>query len=117
MKKLLTFIEVIADESRKDVNFIIGKNLKLSKPTKLKAFISQDEMEGLEDFLLMMKDEELCKRIPLDVRAEYEKLVYEMEKVFNESIRVIKEALKEMEGFRKESVHKNIQRICDEIQD
>ena len=54
------------------INIDMGEIPVLSQA--FRDFVAQDEMEGVKDLQLMLKDEKLAKRVPPEIKKEFEEI-------------------------------------------
>ena len=90
----------------------IRKDFKLSD--EFLEFLSRDD-QGIDGLDFMIKDSKLCRRIPSDVRAEYEIILAntseDLDKALESAIKSF-QSLLDNDAAKKEIIHKFIQAEC-----
>lgn len=77
-------------------------------PESLKSFLSHDDL-GMEGLEFMLKDSKLAKRIPQDVRLEYEILYATINSDIDKQIAKLRKQLDELEKNPKKAIHEIIE--------
>lgn len=80
--------------------------------TEFKEFLSLDD-QGMEGLEFMLKDPKLCRRIPTQVRAEYEILYGNMAQNLQDRIEEIRKMLDQLEENPKPVIHQAIQKMYE----
>ena len=78
---------------------------------ELRAFITQDEMEGFESLQFMLENEKKKKKVPDNIRKEYEAILAEL---ITEKENAISEAIQDLEKYRS-NVKKDSIKILQEL--
>lgn len=95
-------------------NIIIGINKdKIVIPNELRDFLKKDD-QGIDGFIFMLKNPKLSKRIPTDVRAQYEVLRASIIENLETSIRETKKVLDKIQKEPDEAINKIIQQALKE---
>lgn len=79
----------------------------------LREFLGYDN-QGIEGLDFMLKDVKLSKRIPKDVRMEYEAIYGNLSYLLQSRIDEIRKALQELEENPKPVIHSMIQLLYEE---
>lgn len=96
------------------VNIMLGINKeKIFIPNELRDFLSKDD-QGIDGFIFMLKNPKLSKRIPGDVRAQYEVLRASILTTLLESIEKTREILDNVEKTPDEVINKFINQALKE---
>ena len=90
------------------LGFVLGMKKPVELPTTLRDFLSLDD-QGIEGLEFMLKDAKLSRRIPSDVRLEYEKLYFLLSSELDETLDEVEQAIKEARSNPKEIIHQLIQ--------
>ena len=95
-------------------NIIIGIHKdKIVIPNELRDFLKKDD-QGIDGFIFMLKNPKLSKRIPTDVRAQYEVLRASIIENLETSIRETKKVLDKIQKEPDEAINKIIQQALKE---
>ena len=95
-------------------NIIIGINKdKIVIPNELRDFLKKDD-QGIDGFIFMLKNPKLSKRIPTDVRAQYEVLRASIIENLETSIQETKKVLDKIQKEPDEAINKIIQQALKE---
>ena len=92
---------------------VLGLGEPIELPAELQNFLTMDEMNGIEDFDFMLKNEKLCKKIPSDVRAQYEVLYARLSCELEEICNNLEQSIEEMKSNPKVFIHDLIQHSLD----
>ena len=76
-------------------------------PANLREFLSLDD-QGMKGLEFMLNNPKLAKRIPADVRLEYEALYAAISVEIDEQIALIRKHLDELESNPKSAIHEII---------
>ena len=96
---------------------VLGLGKPIDIPADLQDFLTMDEMDGIADFELMLKDEKLCRRIPSNVRAQYEMLYATLSCELDEICNNLEQSLKEMKANPKVFIHDLIQHSLEKSEE
>ena len=99
----------------KIAGIVLGINPEsLEIPKELRDFLKLDD-QGIEGLDFMLKDAKLFRRIPPEVRAQYEILFFTMRTSIEESIKELRQSLDEIESNPKDLIHEFInQAVSDD---
>ena len=78
-------------------------------------FVTQDEMEGIKDLQLILKDEKLSKRVPVDLKKEFEQLTSTISSRIETALTEFIKQLEESRSKSKEQALDLIQDVLDAI--
>jgi len=81
-------------------------------PDELREFLQIDD-QGIEGFDFMLKNPELSKRIPVNIRYQYELLYGQLMEVIQASLDRTKEEISKVEKNPRESIHELIQALTE----
>lgn len=90
------------------LGFVLGMKKPVELPINLRDFLSLDD-QGIEGLEFMLKDEKLSRRIPSDVRLEYERLYFLLSSELDETLDEVEQAIKYARSNPKEIIHQLIQ--------
>ena len=94
---------------------ILGMSKETEIPKELQKFLKKDD-QGIEGLLFMIKNHKLSKRIPSDVRTQYEETRAEFINTLEGSLKEILENVEKLmkdDKAKEEFAHTMIQEICD----
>ena len=92
---------------------VLGLGEPIELPADLRDFLTMDEMEGIEDFDFMLQNEVLYKKIPSEVRAQYEILYARLSCELEEICNNLEQSIEEMRSNPKVFIHDLIQHSLD----
>lgn len=81
-------------------------------PDELRNFLAKDG-QGIEGFDFMLRNSKLSKRIPRNVRIQYEILYNSISTQLLDKLSEIKKSILEIESNPKDSVHELIQQLYE----
>ena len=92
---------------------LLGLNT-VNIPNNLRKFLTSDGMDGMKDLEFMLKDSKLSRRIPQNVRYEYETVYASLSIELDERLNDLEKAIKEMRSNPREIIHDAIQKSLEQ---
>lgn len=93
--------------------FVLGMNKPIEIPERLREFLTTDGMDGINDLDFMISNPKLCRRIPTDVRAQYEVLYCQLSEEIDEICNNLEQQIADMRSKPKEYIHVLIQQSLE----
>ena len=114
VRLLLSYTIRLEETMTKNPNIISGLMFGICEdiefPTELRDFLDLDD-QGIEGFDFMLTNPDLSKKIPRDVRMQYEILYSTISLELSENIAEMIKLLNEIESNPKETIHELIRSI------
>lgn len=93
---------------------VLGMEKTVELPERLRNFLTMDGMDGINDFNFMLTNSKLCRKIPGDVRTEYEILYAQLSTELDEICYNLEKQLSEIRSNPKEIIHEMIQHSLED---
>ena len=92
---------------------IVLGSIPVEIPTELRNFLTNDGMDGIKDLDFMLRDPKLSRRIPKDVRYQYETIYAAISIDLDNNLDDLEQAIKEIRSNPKEVIHDFIQQSLE----
>ena len=99
----------MAESNITALGLILGMRKPIEIPPNLQEFLSRDD-QGIEGLEFMLKDSKLSRRIPPNVRAEYETLYCVLSQELDENLKEVEQAIQAARSNPQKIIHQLIQK-------
>ena len=99
----------MAESNITALGLILGMRKPIEIPEALRDFLSLDD-QGMDGLEFMLKSEKHCKRIPPEVRLEYETLYCILSQELEENLKEVEQAIQSVRSNPQQIIHQLIQK-------